>query len=557
MPSPSTTRVIENLRRAVLRDAEPGDGELLGRFIEHRDDAALAALIHRHGPMVWGVCRRLLSHHDAEDAFQAAFVVLVRKASSVSPRGMVGNWLYGVAHRAALLARRSASRRKSREAQMTVLPDAETAAPEPAPEAQLLLDEELSRLPDYYRAVVVLCDLEGRTRKEAAEQLQVPVGTVAGRLARARSLLAKRLARRGVTGALAIAPSAATAIVPDALVSSTIRSATLIATGSAGLAGTFTPEVASLTEGVLKAMLLSKLKILGAIVLALGFLTTAATVDPGRTAAGESVKQPATAKPAPTPQKGEKLAPATEAKLKWGEPVDGLRAAMAIRLAPGRAKTDKPDLYMALQNVSKEPIRITDADVPKDVNLRLLLVRKDGKILYGLGTREPGLGERLLQPREVTFLPMFDPDTKLDVPTKNGDTIGSDHAGQAIQDARMIFTGEFTIEKAPAKTWKGKLITGESSGTAAEIKAEVPEKKAPRDGEKGKMKAETLSLQIIGPAKLIAAGDDIAMEVILSTEGEESHTFQLGAFPQVFGVYVLGPWGVVQPDPTRSARRTG
>lgn len=227
----------------------------------------------------------------------------------------------------------------------------------------------------------------------------------------------------------------------------------------------------------MKAMFLSKLKTVGAIVLALGLFTTAATLYPGRTAAGEDVKRPVAEKPAPATPKGEKLAPATEAKLKWGEPVNGLRAAMAIRLAPGRPKGDLPDLYMALQNVSKEPIRLSDADVPKDVNLRMLYVRKDGKILYGLGAREPGLGYRALQPREVTFLPMFNPDRKLDVPTKNGDTVGSDHAGEALKDARMTFTGEFTIEKAPAKTWTGKLVTGESGGAAAEFPA--AEKPAP------------------------------------------------------------------------------
>src|SRR5437763_5617846 len=111
MPTNPITSVIEHLRRAGLlrNDAGLGDGELLGRFLERRDEAALAALVKRHGPMVWGVCRRVLhSHHDAEDAFQAVFLVLVRKAGSVRPRELVGNWLYGVAHQAALQARRAA-----------------------------------------------------------------------------------------------------------------------------------------------------------------------------------------------------------------------------------------------------------------------------------------------------------------------------------------------------------------------------------------------------------------------------------------------------------------
>src|SRR5260221_14785172 len=106
MPPRPMNRVIEHLRKAVpLRaEAELGDGDLLGGFIERHDDAALATLVRRHGPMVWGVCRRQLSHHDAEDAFQATFLVLVRKAASIVPREMVGNWLYGVAHQTALQA---------------------------------------------------------------------------------------------------------------------------------------------------------------------------------------------------------------------------------------------------------------------------------------------------------------------------------------------------------------------------------------------------------------------------------------------------------------------
>jgi len=201
------TSVIEHIRRVVgdgLRD-----GELLGRYVDRRDEAALAALVNRHGPMVWGVCRRHLSHHDAEDAFQATFIVLVRKASSIVQREAVGNWLYGVAHQTALQARRSAARRRAREVQVTEMPDAE-APQERWADLQPLLDEELSRLPDHYRTVIVLSDLEGRTRKEVAAQLGCPEGTVASRLVRARSMLAKRLTQRGVAlsgGALAVVMS--------------------------------------------------------------------------------------------------------------------------------------------------------------------------------------------------------------------------------------------------------------------------------------------------------------------------------------------------------------
>src|SRR5436309_1355461 len=142
------TSVIEYIRRVVgdgLRDSE-----LLGRYVDRRDDAALAALVRRHGPMVWGVCRRLLGHHDAQDAFQATFIVLASKAASVTPREMVANWLYGVARQAALQARRAVARRRAREVQVPQMPDAaEAASPTHQwSDVRALLDQELSRLPD-------------------------------------------------------------------------------------------------------------------------------------------------------------------------------------------------------------------------------------------------------------------------------------------------------------------------------------------------------------------------------------------------------------------------
>jgi RNA polymerase sigma factor (sigma-70 family) len=309
MPTSPTTSVIAHLRRAaLLRDgAAVGDGELLGGFIDRCDEAALAALIERHGPMVWGVCRRLLSHHDAEDAFQATFLVLVRKAVSVVPREMVGNWLYGVAHQAALQARRTAARRRAREVQVTVMPDTEAVQQDQWADVQPLLDQELSRLPDIYRAVIVLCDLEGRTRKEVARQLGVPEGTVGGQLARARAILAKRLAQRGVTlsgRALAavLAENAASAGVPTAAVSNTIGAASNFAAGQGAATGPVSAKVAALTEGVLRAMMMSKLKAAIAVVLLLGFMVTGATVLSGRVAARAN-QPPAAEAPAKAPGK--------------------------------------------------------------------------------------------------------------------------------------------------------------------------------------------------------------------------------------------------------------
>src|SRR5438552_3840845 len=169
MATSQMSGVIQHLRRTVLlRDgAGQTDGQLLEDYISRRDEAALAALVHRHGPMVWGVCRRVLrNYHDAEDAFQATFLVFVRKVASIASRELVANWLYGVAHQTALKARATAARRKERERQVTAMPEPAAAEPGQWQDLQPLLDGELSRLPDKYRAIIVLCDLEGKTRKE-------------------------------------------------------------------------------------------------------------------------------------------------------------------------------------------------------------------------------------------------------------------------------------------------------------------------------------------------------------------------------------------------------
>jgi RNA polymerase sigma factor (sigma-70 family) len=226
--------------------------------------------------MVWGVCRRLLrNHHDAEDAFQATFLVLVRKASSIASRELLANWLYGVARQTSLKARTTIARRHARERQVTDMPEAEATPPEAWTDLQAILDQELGRLPDRYRIVLVLCDLESRTRKEAAEELRLPQGTVASRLARARTMLAKRLTQRGVAlsgGALAAALSqqAAMAGVPASVVSRTVQVASLVVTGKAAT-GIMSINVAVLTEGVTNAMLVSKITrwMVGLLVLSL------------------------------------------------------------------------------------------------------------------------------------------------------------------------------------------------------------------------------------------------------------------------------------------------
>jgi RNA polymerase sigma factor (sigma-70 family) len=262
MPTSPLSVVIQHLLAEVGPDGGGmTDGELLARFRSSWDDNALAALVRRHAPMVWGVCRRLLPHHDAEDAFQATFLVLVRKAADV-PGQAVAGWLYGVARQTAVRLRATAAKRGRRETQVVNMPEPAVAEARDA-DWQSVLDEELGRLPGHYRAVVVLCDLEGMTRKEAARQLGIPEGSVASRLARARALLAKRLTRRGVAFSgvsVAAVPSAGSASAPPALVAATIQAASLLAAGKAAATGVISAKVAALTKGVVRAMFLARLK---------------------------------------------------------------------------------------------------------------------------------------------------------------------------------------------------------------------------------------------------------------------------------------------------------
>ncbi|WP_165219876.1 RNA polymerase sigma factor [Aquisphaera insulae] len=248
------------------------DGQLLEHFAASRDEAVFETLVGRHGPMVWGVCRRLLRDpHDAEDAFQATFLVLARKAAAIAHRELLAGWLHAVARRTATRARAIAARRRAREQQVVPMPEPEAPSEDRGDDLLAILDEELARLPDRFRTPIVLCDLEGKTQQDAASRLGCPPGTVSSRLSRGRAMLARRLARRGVTlaaGSLAaaMAREAESAIVPAGLAGSTARAAHLIATRAA--AGAVSANVMNLTGEVLKAMLLSRLKFVLPLLLA-------------------------------------------------------------------------------------------------------------------------------------------------------------------------------------------------------------------------------------------------------------------------------------------------
>jgi RNA polymerase sigma-70 factor (ECF subfamily) len=257
-----------------------GDEQLLGRFLASRDEAAeeaFAELVHRHGPMVLGVCRRILGDaHEAEDAFQATFLVLARKAATVARREKVASWLYGVAVRTAREARVRSARRRAREERVRTPMYVDPPDDGAPTELREILDEELARLPARHRGPVVLCELEGLSRPEAARRLGIPEGTLSSRLARAKARLRDRLESRGVTlpaAALSalLLREARSATVPISLFESTVQAATLVAAGPGSVAAAaLSASVASLSEGVLQTMYVAKLK---GIALAVGTMT--------------------------------------------------------------------------------------------------------------------------------------------------------------------------------------------------------------------------------------------------------------------------------------------
>jgi RNA polymerase sigma factor (sigma-70 family) len=276
LPASPLSNYLTHLRGILARreSADDTDGQLLERYLSQRDERAFEMLVRRHGPMVLAVCRRILGNsHDAEDAFQATFLVLVRRAASIVPRERVGGWLHGVAYRTALEARRSRARRRRKEGQAAPRTlTSEGAAAEWGP----VLDCELNRLPINYRLPLLLCDMEGLTRKEVAQKLGWAEGTVSSRLARGRELLARRLKRHGlglsVAAAATLVEGAAAASVPAPLIGSTVKAALLTAAGQMAAARVIAAAAVALMERMVRNMAILKFKCAAAILLGAGIM---------------------------------------------------------------------------------------------------------------------------------------------------------------------------------------------------------------------------------------------------------------------------------------------
>jgi RNA polymerase sigma factor (sigma-70 family) len=240
---------LRRLHQVALSAAS--DRELVAALVARRDESAFETLVERHGPMVLAVCQRMLHDaHDAEDAFQSTFLVLIRSAPAIRKQDAIASWLYGVAFLTARKARKANVRRRAVETEAAVSPN------EIRTEAEGALDDEIRSLPEKYRVPLVLCELEGRSRKEVASQLHIPEGTLSSRLAKGRKMLAQRLRRNGwVFGG--VVPAATH--LPVALAKRTVEAGAAVLAGREA-AGLVTTNVIALSKGVMTAMFVGRLK---------------------------------------------------------------------------------------------------------------------------------------------------------------------------------------------------------------------------------------------------------------------------------------------------------
>lgn len=302
--------VVHYLRQVTSHSAlsELPDAELLARFARQGDETAFTALVRRHGPMVLGVCRRLVRDgHAAEDALQATFLVLARKADSLAQPELLAHWLYGVAYRTAKKARREAARRHVHESQAV---RAEAVDPSEEIDRQdlgAIVDEEINRLPERYRVPVVLCYLQGQTNAEAARHLGCSRGTIATLLARARDKLRRRLTQRGIGLAVgaalgALAPTVQSGTVSLALVNVTVKAAMLLSAGQAAAVAALAAQAVALAKGVSKGMLIEKLRIPAAILIVTAMVGTGAGVSAYRAGVPDPDVVDSTTEAEPGPQ---------------------------------------------------------------------------------------------------------------------------------------------------------------------------------------------------------------------------------------------------------------
>ncbi|MBL8795714.1 MAG: sigma-70 family RNA polymerase sigma factor [Planctomycetia bacterium] len=432
--------VLRRVRQllAPVDERSISDRQLLERFVEGHDESAFEALVQRHGPMVLGVCRRVLPEaHDADDAFQATFLVLVRKAGSLPWRETIAPWLWQVAHRVALKARAHAVRRRQseREAGAMAASEVQAEATGEADRRELrgVLDQELQKLPDKYRAPLVLCYLEGKTHQEAAVELGWPRGSMAKRVLRAEELLRERLLGRGVAlsaglAALLATERAATAALPAALLADTLR---LAGDGAVPVAS----QVTYLAEGVIQTMNLSKWKFVAAALVVLGLLGSSFGMlwQPGQAADPVKEKRPVD----PAQVKADKAAV-----------VQG-NTAFALDLY-GKLRTQEGNLFLSPYSISTA-LAMTSAGARENTltqmekTLRFPVEQDRLHPAFGLlqGETKPGKGYQLSVANalwcQVNF-PIRDEFLKTNEEHYGGKPVGVDFA-KSTEEARRTING--------------------------------------------------------------------------------------------------------------------
>jgi RNA polymerase sigma factor (sigma-70 family) len=362
MAAGEANSLLRHLRRLAGTAEAQGasDRALIESFVSDRDDAAFATLFRRHGPMVLSLCRRVLrNEEEADDAFQATFLVLARKAHSLRSRDTVSSWLYGVAYRTALKARCSAARRRAREAAAPARVAADPLTELTVAEAQGIVDRELASLPEKYRAPLLLCCLQGLARDEAARQLGWTLGLLKSRLEQARELLRDRLSRRGLAlpaALLSVGTLGTTlqAAVPAALAEATVKAAARVAAGAAATP-LVSSQVISLAEGVVRAMLWTKVKVALALALTLaavgvgisGVMQLRAGASPDAPAPGAFrvlAPAPEPAPPAVPGPAGKPLPLEAKALERWGW-AEVVFTGRLGKVVPGAVAQSEPPIY--------------------------------------------------------------------------------------------------------------------------------------------------------------------------------------------------------------------
>jgi RNA polymerase sigma factor (sigma-70 family) len=524
------------------------DGQLLERFLTQRDETAVEVLVRRYGPLVFGVCRRVLRNaHAAEDAFQATFLVLVRKAPSLDRAKPLGSWLYTVAYRLALRARANESRRQACEMQ-AAQGRAEMDVHNRTSELAAALEEELQRLPERHRVPLVLCYLEGKTNEQAAQALGCPRGSMSWRLTQARDVLRERLSRRGLVcpaaGLAAVfAAEAAPAAVPLPLLHNTARAAVWFSAGQETTAGAVSTQAVTLAKGALKAMFMNKLKIAAGLLLAVSLLgagTTmlvkaAAHTDPPVTEARDEGTPPPKVK---ADQAGDARLPGgAVARLGTTQLRHGDGIFFAAYMPDGKALlTAGKERTIRLWDLAtrRELRRFDRGAVPEDEDAEP--PPEDGG-----GTVDKKMDRRMLATLGMDFQVTLSRDGKIVAANRAGTVLLWDTAtGQKL---REIKTGKRTVYQLVFSADAKSLLTLDRDqsvsiwdvATGRHIKTVA--RKTPSDRDAGQMAAVSPGFKYLAWQHAELATQSVFIKLMDLTTGEELPTIKAplgGAFGMVF-----------------------